>query len=120
MGDWQAVADAINARMGDLPIQQNELAARSGVSVATIRELQGGGPGRRRSARTMSAISTALDWPEDHLARVLAGTNSSGGGRSSATSAPNDMSAVLAKLDELQVEVRELSRKLDRLASDQS
>ncbi|MFC7612322.1 helix-turn-helix domain-containing protein [Actinokineospora soli] len=38
--DWQAVADAINARLDELEMTQKELADRSGVSVATLRQLQ--------------------------------------------------------------------------------
>jgi hypothetical protein len=40
------------------------------VSVSTLRQLQHGAS-RRVQNRTLSAISTALDWPEDHLAGVL-------------------------------------------------
>jgi hypothetical protein len=40
------------------------------VSVSTLRQLQHGAS-RRVQNRTLAAISTALDWPEDHLTSVL-------------------------------------------------
>ena len=71
--DWRAVADAINTRMTELPLNQRDLADRSGVSVATIRELQYPNTPRRRSARTLGALSEALEWPEGYLRAVLHG-----------------------------------------------
>jgi hypothetical protein len=46
---------------------QVELATSSGVSTATLREMQNARIPRRRSSRTLAAISTALQWPSDHL-----------------------------------------------------
>jgi DNA-binding Xre family transcriptional regulator len=68
--DWTAVAHALNQRMAALRIGQQELTERSGVSVSTVRQLQHGA-GRRVQNRTLAAISTALDWPEDHLTGLL-------------------------------------------------
>jgi hypothetical protein len=45
----------------------------SGVSVATLRQLQHGMTGRRAQNNTLAAISRALDWPDDQLIRVLTG-----------------------------------------------
>lgn len=72
-GDWDAVAAAINARMAALRITQLELASGSGVSPATIREIQHNHRPRRRYGRTLVALSEALQWPADHLDSVLAG-----------------------------------------------
>ncbi len=69
--DWQAVADALNARMAALRIGQQALATASGVSVATIRQLQHGAQRRRVQNATLTAVASALDWPHDHLIRVL-------------------------------------------------
>ncbi len=69
--DWQAVADALNARMAALRIGQQALATASGVSVATIRQLQHGAQRRRVQNATLTAVAGALDWPPDHLIRVL-------------------------------------------------
>jgi len=69
VGDWAAVARAVNERMRELNITQRELAERSGISPATLREIQQGA-NRQRSRSTLAAISRALRWPEDHLRRI--------------------------------------------------
>ena len=69
--DWSAVAQAINNRMADLKISQRELIERSHLSKAVVREIQHNVVQRRRSARTLEALSTALDWHPRHLAAVL-------------------------------------------------
>ncbi|WP_239382333.1 helix-turn-helix domain-containing protein [Frankia sp. CIT1] len=71
--DWQAVADALNARMAARRIGQQALATASGVSVATLRQVQHGAHGRRVQNATLSAIARALDWPDDYLIGVLVG-----------------------------------------------
>jgi transcriptional regulator with XRE-family HTH domain len=70
--NWAAVGVAIATRLGQLDMQQKELAALSGVSVATIREIQRGKK-RRRNPRILRDISVALRWPENHLDDVLQG-----------------------------------------------
>ncbi|WP_026239749.1 helix-turn-helix domain-containing protein [Parafrankia discariae] len=69
--DWQAVADALNARMTRKRMGQQALATASGVSVATLRQLQHGAQGRRVQDATLAAVARALDWPDDHLTRIL-------------------------------------------------
>jgi hypothetical protein len=69
--DWSAVAQAINQRMADLGISQIELVKRSNLSKAIVREVQHNVVQRRRSARTLEALSTALEWHPGHLAAVL-------------------------------------------------
>lgn len=65
--NWPAVAKAINERLSELGLQQKELAARSGVSLAIVREIQHHVVERRRSARTMEALAVALEWHPQHL-----------------------------------------------------
>lgn len=72
--EWAAVARAISSRLEELGMTQLEVAAKSKVSPATIRELQYNKMPRRRNPRTLEALSEALDWPPDHLSNVLAGT----------------------------------------------
>lgn len=72
-GDWNAVAEAIKARMAALRLKQADLAHRSGISPATIREITNSPRPRRRYGRTLAALSQALDWPADHLDTVLTG-----------------------------------------------
>ena len=69
--DWVAVANAIKERVNELGWRQRELAQRSHVSQAIVRELQHHTVERRRSARTLEALSLALGWPPQHLAAVL-------------------------------------------------
>lgn len=71
--NWAAVARAINERANELGLRQRELAERSQVSQAIVRELQHQTVERRRSTRTLEALSLALDWHPGHLAAVLHG-----------------------------------------------
>ena len=72
--DWPAVAEAIRRRLRELDLTQVELAQRSQVSVATIRQLQGGTTeARRRHPRTLRALSEALRWSPDHLEAIADG-----------------------------------------------
>ena len=69
--DWAAVARAINQRMAELELSQRELIERSRVSKATVGELARNSTQRRRSTRTLEALSLALDWHPTHLHAVL-------------------------------------------------
>ncbi|GAA0242896.1 hypothetical protein GCM10010492_47670 [Saccharothrix mutabilis subsp. mutabilis] len=71
--DWSAVADAVNSRAAELALKQRELAEKSGVSLAIVREIQQGRIQRRRNPRTLEALSIALDWHPQHLTAVLTG-----------------------------------------------
>src|SRR5690348_14086878 len=76
--DWGAVAAVVNERMAARRVGQQELAQLSGVSVSTLRQVQHGA-GRRVQNKTLTAISRALGWPDDHLSVIL--LNSSPGPR---------------------------------------
>ncbi|MCO1577695.1 XRE family transcriptional regulator [Crossiella sp. SN42] len=71
--DWAAVAKAIDERIEQLGVLQRAVAERAHVSQAIIRELQYNTVQRRRSARTLEALSAALEWDPQHLSRVLHG-----------------------------------------------
>lgn len=71
--DWAAVSKAINERMTELGIQQKQLAAQSGVSLAIVREVQHNVVQRRRSPRTLESLAMALDWHPQHLLALLHG-----------------------------------------------
>ena len=73
MEDWPAVAEAINKRVNELGWRQGELAERSHVSRATVREIQHHVVERRRSARTLEALSIALGWHPQHIDAMLRG-----------------------------------------------
>lgn len=108
MDDWVAVAAAMSERMHQLRLTQREVAERSGVSVATLRQIQNGYGSRTRRARTLAGISVALGWPADYLANVLTGA------APPPPSEPTDsQDRVLTKLEEIHDELRELRGLLD-------
>ncbi len=76
--DWAAVARAISRRMTELGLNQRELIERSRVSKATVGELYHNSAQRRRSARTLEALSIALEWHPQHLVAVLKGQRAPG------------------------------------------
>lgn len=69
--DWAAVARAIDERMAELGLTQRELIDRSQVSKATVMEIRRNSAERKRSTRTLEALSTALDWHPQHLISLL-------------------------------------------------
>jgi hypothetical protein len=71
--DWAAVAEAINERVTELGWRQRELADRSHVSSAIVREIQRHTVERRRSPRTLESLSVTLGWEPQHLDAVLKG-----------------------------------------------
>lgn len=71
--DWPSVAKAINERMTALGLNQRELAERSRVALSIVREIRHNTVERRRSGRTLEALSVALGWHPRHLAAVLLG-----------------------------------------------
>lgn len=71
--DWAAVAREINRRADSLGLRQKDLAERSGVSLAIIREIQQNKTQRRRNPRTLEALSVALQWHPQHISAVLGG-----------------------------------------------
>lgn len=69
--DWAAVGRAIGDRLTELGMKQRELAERSGVSQAIVREIQHNTVQRRRGDRTLEALAAALDWHPQHLLALL-------------------------------------------------
>jgi transcriptional regulator with XRE-family HTH domain len=113
-GDWAAVARAISDRVRELGWRQRELAERSHVSVAVVREIQRHTVERRRSRRTLEALSVALGWKPEHLDQVLSGrAQQTGGGHP----AP-DNSALWSRLDVLERRLDEICKLLTGLRSD--
>jgi transcriptional regulator with XRE-family HTH domain len=109
--DWAAVAKAINARVIELGWRQRELAERSHVSQAIVRELQHHVIERRRSARTLEALSTAMGWNPGHLHAVLHGRAPADPGDDSDQSGPDlatRLDAFERRLDEIAVRLADL------------
>ncbi|WP_239336790.1 helix-turn-helix transcriptional regulator [Frankia sp. CiP3] len=104
--NWQAVADALNARMAARRIGQQALADASGVSVATLRQIQHGAHARRVQNTTLIAIARALGWPDDHLIRVLVGK------RVSATPSHTSEHEILAGIGRIEQQLADLGRRL--------
>ena len=71
--DWAAVAQVISDRVRELGWRQRELAERSRVSAAVVREIQLHTVERRRSPRTLESLSVALGWEPSRLDSVLRG-----------------------------------------------
>ena len=112
-GNWAAVARAISDRVRELGWRQRELAERSHVSAAVVREIQRHTVERRRSPRTLEALSVALGWEPEHLDRVLKGDTRQAGGPRTADSA-----ALWSRLDSLELRLAEVVQLLTELRSD--
>ena len=102
--DWAAVAEAINERVAELGWRQRELAERSHVSVAIVREIQRQTVERRRSPRTLESLSIALGWEPEHLDAVLKGGESPMPGKplnGSRETTSSRLDAIERRLDEM-------------------
>ena len=110
--DWAAVARVISGRVRELGWRQRELAERSHVSVAVVREIQRHTVERRRSPRTLEALSVALEWEPEYLHRVLMGRSQQSRGH-----AAPDLAAVWSRLDSFDVRLADLARLLAELKS---
>jgi transcriptional regulator with XRE-family HTH domain len=112
--DWAAVAKAINERVHELGWRQRELAERSRVSQAIVRELQHHTVERRRSTRTLESLSVALGWHPQHLDAVLHGRRPP-----DVTEPVTDCGDTLwSRLDSLEQRLDEITERLDNLRGD--
>ncbi|HEX4721894.1 MAG TPA: transcriptional regulator [Pseudonocardiaceae bacterium] len=69
--DWAAVSRAIIKRMTELSLKQSDVITVSRVSKAIVGEIQHNTVQRRRSERTLVALSEALQLPPNYLDAVL-------------------------------------------------
>jgi transcriptional regulator with XRE-family HTH domain len=119
--DWAAVAQAISQRMTELGINQAELIERSRVSKATVGELYHNSAQRRRSARTLEALSMALDWHPQHLIAILKGQRVPDIGEPVSRSdddIPGRLAAIEYRLAQIETKlgaIEELSDRLDEI-----
>ena len=111
--DWAAVAEAINQRVGVLGWRQRELAERSHVSQAIVRELQHHTVERRRSPRTLESLSIALGLHPHHLDAVLRGRTPP----EAAEPVIDTGDALWSRLDALERRLDEITDRLDDLGS---
>jgi predicted transcriptional regulator len=83
------------------------------VSVAVVREIQRHTVERRRSPRTLQALSVALGWDPEYLDRVLNGHAQRPGGHPAA-----DRAALWSRLDSLESLLAESSKLVTELRSE--
>ncbi len=112
--DWAAVAKTINQRVNELGWRQRELAERSRVSQAIVREVQHHTHERRRSTRTLESLSVALGWHPQHLDAVLHGR------RPPEVNEPiaGDEDSLWSRLDTLERRLDGITERLDDLKTD--
>lgn len=101
MDRWAEVAQVVKDRMAELSMTQRELSEKSGLSTATLRKLNPDKP-QRLTQSTLTGISRALGFSEDHLWRVSRGET--------ANAPDGDLSA-------LRTEVAALTRRVEALES---
>ena len=112
--DWAAVAKAINQRVNELGWRQRELAERSHVSQAIVREIQHHTVERRRGPRTLESLSTALGWHPQHLEAVLHGRRPPE--PDEPITDPGD--TLWSRLDSVEQRLTDITERLDDLKSD--
>jgi len=114
--NWAAVARAISDRIRELGWRQRELAERSHVSIAVVREIQRHTVERRRSRRTLEALSVALGWEPERLERVLRGPEDQP--QRGGTYTVPDSAALWSRLDSMERRLDEISKLLTELKAD--
>jgi transcriptional regulator with XRE-family HTH domain len=108
--NWQAVADAINARSAERGLTQKALADASGVSVATLRKLQKAEPGDRGKPVLM-ALSVALGWAPGHLQALS--------GEMTAPTVADPTTALRAEVNAMRADLDDVHERLARLEAAQ-
>ncbi|TVT53442.1 XRE family transcriptional regulator [Amycolatopsis rhizosphaerae] len=111
--NWSAVSKAINRRLAELGLKQRELVERSHVSQAIVREIQNHTVERRRSARTLEALSLALDWHPRHLEAVLYGRKPLEPGQTG----DEALDAIATRLGAIEDRLFELTERLDTMSA---
>jgi transcriptional regulator with XRE-family HTH domain len=114
--NWAAVARAISDRIRELGWRQRELAERSHVSIAVVREIQRHTVERRRSRRTLEALSVALGWEPERLERVLKGLKDQP--QRGGTDTVPDSASLWSRLDSMERRLDEISKLLTGVRAD--
>lgn len=110
--NWAAVSKAINERVNELGWKQRELAERSHVSQAIVREIQHHTVERHRSARTLEALSLALGWHPGHLAAVLHGRKPLAPGQTG----NEGIDQITERLGAIEDQLHQITDRLDTIA----
>ncbi len=111
---WLIVARAIDDRMNELDISQRLLVKRSGLSKAVVREIQHHVVERRRSPRTLEALSVALEWPPDYL--LALSRNEPLPGAEDPIARTSDVNRVESRLAAMEQTLDDLHKKIDDLS----
>jgi hypothetical protein len=118
--DWAAVSKAINQRLADLDMSQRELIERSQVSRAIVGEIQHNTVQRRRSTRTLEALSLALELHPDHLSAVLTGDTPPDVGEPATVDLPTRLDAIERHLRRITRQLDAMSARLDEVTGEQA
>jgi kynureninase len=110
--DWTAVSRAISDRLAELHVTQMEVAVRARISLTTLRELQHNINARRRRPQTLAALSEALDWPTDYLAKVLHGEDAQLHADENLGPVPASLASIEHELGDLRERVERIERQL--------
>ena len=113
-GDWEAVAEVVNARMTELELSQRDVERRADLTKATLREIRQNIKPRNRKPRTLEALSKALDWHPDHLSAVLQGQKPPEVGKSFARG-PDDIAGRLDVISDQLAQINERLAKVDTI-----
>jgi transcriptional regulator with XRE-family HTH domain len=97
--------------MNELGWKQRELVERSHVSQAIVREIQNHTVERRRSARTLEALSLALGWHPRHLDAVLNGRKPLEPGQTGDEATDE----ITARLGAIEDRLHDISERLDTM-----
>jgi predicted transcriptional regulator len=115
---WTAVASAINQRVDELGMTQRTLAERAQVSSAIIREIQQNKIQRRRNAKTLEALSVALNWHPEHLTAVLEGSDPAEVSRRQSDDVPERLTAMERQLRTISRQLETLNANLEAVLGD--
>lgn len=116
--DWAAVAKAIDKRLRELGWRQRQLAERSNVSQALVRELHHHTLERRRSPRTLEALSVALGWHPKYLETLSNGQKPPGVDEPVSDTGDTVWSRLDGLEKSLNERLDEISARLDELKTD--
>ena len=116
--DWASVAKAINQRVDELGMSQRTLAQRAQVSTAIIREIQQNRIQRRRNAKTLEALSVALNWPPEYLSAVLDGHDPADASSRQSDDVPNRLTAMERQLRTISRQLATLNANLEAVLDD--
>jgi transcriptional regulator with XRE-family HTH domain len=106
----------MSRRLTEQGMRQRDLAERAHVSQAIVRELQHNTRQRRRSARTLEALSIALGWHPRHLQTVLDGQPPPGHTQSiepTGNAVADRLSAIEAQLRSIEQRLIDVQARLD-------